>query len=152
MREALAAQPGGRGAAARQGQLHRALATAVRPLRDLRERGSIRPSVWVGRTGALSLNDGPEGRRRLYGRLAAMFFAGSGVLGLVTLPLPAPGLNAAATGAVCAAALALGTAIGLAPWARWPRRPSLGIVPPSSACIALVNVFGAAATAAYAVA
>src|SRR5438046_5566526 len=94
MREPLAAQPGSRGATARPGQLHRALATAVRPLRDLRVQGPIRSaSAWAGRTGALPLNDGPAGRRRLYGRLAAVFFAGSGVVGLVTLPLPAPGSN-----------------------------------------------------------
>jgi hypothetical protein len=32
--------------------------------------------------------------------LAALFFAGAGVLELVTLPLPAPGLDLAATAAV----------------------------------------------------
>ena len=145
MREPLAAQPGSRGAAARPGQLHRALASAVRPLRDLRVQGPVRgASVWAGRTGALPLNDGPAGRRRLYGRLAAVFFAGSGVVGLVTLPLPAPGSNPAATAAVYAVALALGTAIWLAPWERWPRRASLGIVPPAFALIALGNVFGGA--------
>jgi len=145
MREPLAAQPGSRGATARPGQLHRALATAVRPLRDLRVQGPIgSASAWAGRTGALPLNDGPAGRRRLYGRLAAMFFAGSGVVGLVTLPLPAPGSNPAATAAVYAVALALGTAIWLAPWERWPRRASLGIVPPAFALIALGNVFGGA--------
>jgi hypothetical protein len=76
--------------------------------------------------------------------LAAVFFAGSGVVGLVTLPLPAPGSNPAATAAVYAVALALGTAIWLAPWERWPRRASLGIVPPAFALIALGNVFGGA--------
>jgi signal transduction histidine kinase len=145
MREPLAAQPGSRGAAARPGQPHRALAAAVRPLRDLRVQGLIRgASAWAGRTGALPLNDGPAGRRRLYGRLAAVFFAGSGVVGLVTLPLPAPGSNSAATAAVYAVALALGTAIWLAPWERWRRRASLGIVPPAFALIALGNVFGGA--------
>ena len=43
-----------------------------------------------------------------------------------------------------AVALALGTAIWLAPWERWPRRASLGIVPPAFALIALGNVFGGA--------
>jgi signal transduction histidine kinase len=117
----------------------------VRPLRDLRVQGPTRgASAWTGRTGALPLNDGPAGRRRLYGRLAAVLFTGSGVLGLVTLPLPAPGSNPAATAAVYAVALALGTAIWLAPWERWPRRASLGIVPPAFALIALGNVFGGA--------
>jgi hypothetical protein len=73
-----------------------------------------------------------------------MFFAGSGALGLVTLPLPAPGSNPAATATVYAVALALGTAIWLAPWEIWPRRASLGIVPPAFALIALGNVFGGA--------
>ena len=141
----MAAQPGSRGAAARPGQLHRALATAVRPLRDPRVQGPIRgASAWAGRTAALPLNNGPAGRRRLYGRLAAVFFAGSGVVGLVTLPLPAPGSNPAATAAVYAVALALGTAIWLAPWERWPRQASLGIVPPAFVLIALGNVFGGA--------
>src|SRR5437762_3602113 len=145
-------QPGSRGAAARPGQLHRALATAVRPLRDLRAQGPIRgASAWAGRTGVLPLNDGPAGRRRLYGRLAAVFFAGSGVVGLVTLPLPVPGSNPAATAAVYAVALALGTAIWLAPWERWPRRASLGIVPPAFALIALGNVFGGATLHTYGV-
>ena len=71
-----------------------------------------------------------------------MFFAGSGVLGLVTLPLPAPGLNVIATAAVSAVALALGIAIWLAPWETWPSRASLGIVPPAFALIALGNAFG----------
>jgi signal transduction histidine kinase len=144
MRELLAAQPGSNGAA-RPGQLHRALASAVRSLRDLAAGGPTRgPSILTGRISALSLVDGPADRRRLYGRLAAMFFAGSGVLGLVTLPLPAPGSDAAATAAVCAVALALGIAIWLAPWERWPRGASLGIVPPAFALIALGNVFGGA--------
>lgn len=145
MREPLAAQPGSRGAAARPGQLHRALAAAVRPLRDLRLHDPVRgASAWTGRAGTLLLDDGPAGRRRLYGRLAAVFFTGSGVLGLVTLPLPAPGSNPGATAAVSAVALALGTAIWLAQWERWPRRASLGIVPPAFALIALGNVFGGA--------
>src|SRR6266480_473999 len=52
-----------------------------------------------------------EERRRcrtLLGRLAAVFYIGSGLLGLVTLPLPAPGSNRAATAAVCVAALVAG--------------------------------------------
>ena len=73
-----------------------------------------------------------------------MFFVGSGVLGLVTLPLPAPGSNAAAVAAVSTVALALGTAIWSAPWERWPRRASLAVVPPAFALIASANAFGGA--------
>jgi signal transduction histidine kinase len=98
-----------------------------------------------------SLNEGPRRRRRLYGRLAALFFAGSGVLGLVTLPLPAPGLNMIATAAVSAVAVALGIAIWLAPWETWPSRASLVIVPPAFALIALGNAFGGSNLHAYGV-
>jgi signal transduction histidine kinase len=100
--------------------------------------------VPAGHPGGLSLNEGPPDRRRLHGRLAAMFFVGAGVLGLVTLPLPAPGANVAATAAVYAIALALGIAIWFAPWGRWPRRASLGIVPPAFALIAVGNAVGGA--------
>jgi signal transduction histidine kinase len=88
--------------------------------------------------------EGPPDRRRLYGRLAGVFFAGAGVLGLVTLPLPAPGADRVATAAVCAVALALGIAIWFAPWERWPRAASLAIVPPAFALIAMGNTFGGA--------
>jgi len=86
--------------------------------------------------------DGLAGRRRLYGRLAAIFFAGAGVLGLATLPLPAPGSDTTATAAVYAAALACGIAIWFTPWAGWPRAASLAIVPPAFALIAVGNAFG----------
>jgi signal transduction histidine kinase len=102
---------------------------------------------WNRLIGALSMNDGLEGsadRRRLSGRLAALFFAGSGVLGLITLPLPAPRPNATAVAAVCAVALALGTAFWFAPWERWPQQATLGIVPVAFTLVALGNVFGGA--------
>jgi signal transduction histidine kinase len=139
----LAAHRGSGGAAARPGQLHRALATVVRPLHDVGGMGPIdSPLVPAGHTGAWSLNEGPPDRRRLFGRLAAVFFAGAGVLGLVALPLPAPGSNPAAIAAVYGIALALGVAIWFAPWEIWPRRASLAIVPPAFALIAVGNVFG----------
>jgi signal transduction histidine kinase len=141
--EAVGGTPWQRGAAARPGHLHRALTTAVRPLRDFRGMGPIpSPPVPAGHTGAVLPDDGLADRRRLFGRLAAMFFAGAGVLGLLTLPLPAPGSDAAATAAVYAVALALGIAIWHAPWARWPRQASLAIVPPAFALIAVGNAFG----------
>jgi hypothetical protein len=125
--------------------MRRALAAAVRPPYDFREKGPIQsPPMPAGHTGGLSLNGGPPDRRRLYGRLAAMFFIGAGVVGLVTLPLPAPGSDTIATAAVYAAALALGIAIWFAPWGRWPRWASLAIVPPAFALIAIGNAFGGA--------
>jgi signal transduction histidine kinase len=152
VREPLAAHRGSGGAAARPGQLYRALTTVVRPLHDFGEMGLIHsPSVPVGHTGASSLNDGPPDRRRLFGRLAAVFFAGSGVLGLATLPLPAPGSDPTAIAAVYAVALASGIAIWFAPWERWPRRASLAIVPPAFALIAVGNVFGGADLHSYGV-
>ena len=71
-----------------------------------------------------------------------MFFAGAGVVGLVTLPLPAPGSQPAATATVYAVALALGIAIWFAPWGSWSRAASLAIVPPAFALIAVGNAFG----------
>src|SRR6266550_3611581 len=145
VRELLAAHPDSGGAAARPGNVRRALITAVGPLRDLARMGPTHsPPVPVGHTGAVLPGDGPPDRRSLFGRLAALFFAGAGVLGLVTLPLPAPGLDVAATAAVNAVALALGIAIWFAPWDRWPRRASLAIVPPAFALIAMGNVFSGA--------
>jgi signal transduction histidine kinase len=94
------------------------------------------------RAGSVLLDDGAPGRRRLFGRLAAMFFAGAGMLGVVTLPLPAPGSDAAAMAAVYAVALALGIGIWFAPWDRWPQQASLAIVPPAFALIAVGNAFG----------
>ncbi len=80
-----------------------------------------------------------------------MFYIGSGLLGLVTLPLPAPGLNRAATAAVCVAALLVGAAVWVAPWGRWPRRASLLIILPAFALIALANIFAGSDLHAYGV-
>ena len=139
----MAAHPGSGGAAARPGNGHWVLDAAARSAHHLAVMGLVHSSpVLAGQVGAVSLNGGPPDRRRLVGRLAAMFFAGAGVLGLVTLPLPAPGSDKAATAAVCAVAVALGMAIWFAPWDRWPRRASLAIVPPGFALIAAGNAFG----------
>ena len=92
--------------------------------------------------GATSLEEERNRRRTLLVRLAAVFYAGCGLLGLVTLPLPAPGSDRVVTGAVYAAALAAGLVIWKAPWARWARRATLAVVPPAFALIALGNTFG----------
>jgi signal transduction histidine kinase len=91
---------------------------------------------------ASPLDDGLRHRQRLYGRLAALFFAGSGALGLITLPLPAPGSSTTAMAAVFAAALITGVAVWLAPWEKWPRWVGLSVVPPAFALIAVGNAFG----------
>jgi len=80
-----------------------------------------------------------------------VFFAGSGVLGFATLPLPAPGSNAAGLAAVCSAAVVLGIAIWLTPWWKWPQWVSLCIIPPAFALIALGNAFGGATLYTYSV-
>ena len=88
------------------------------------------------------LNGRAPGLRRLFGRLAALFYAGSGLLGLALVPLPAPGADRAAVAAVYATAVVIGIAVWLAPWERWPRPASLAIVPPAFALIALRNAYG----------
>ena len=148
----MTAHPAGGRVATRLGHLRRALAAAATPPPDSRVRDPAQSrSVTTDQTETSWVNEGPGRRRRLHGRLAAMFFAGSGVLGLVTLPLPAPGLNVIATAAVSAVALALGIAIWLAPWETWPSRASLVIVPPAFALIALGNAFGGSNLHAYGV-
>jgi signal transduction histidine kinase len=96
----------------------------------------------VTHAGALSLAGERRRRRALLGRLAAVFYLGSGLLGLVTLPLPAPHSDRLATTLVSVVALAIGAAVWLAPWGRWPRRATLGIIPPAFALIAAANAFG----------
>jgi signal transduction histidine kinase len=91
---------------------------------------------------AFSPDEQRSRRRVLFGRLAAVFYVGSGLLGLVTLPLPAPGSSRAATALISVAALVAGIAIWFAPWGSWPRWASLWIVPSAFALIALANTFG----------
>jgi signal transduction histidine kinase len=87
----------------------------------------------------------------LLGRLAAVFYVGAGLLGLATLPLPAPGSNRVATASVCAAALVVGVATWMTPWRNWPRRASLVIILPAFALIALSNSYGGYDRHAYSV-
>ena len=139
----MAAHPGSGGAAARLGNLHRVLTAVARPWHRFGGIDLIHsPPVPAGQASGDSLNVGPLDRRSLFGRLAAMFFAGAGVLGLITLPLPAPGSDPTATAVVYAVALILGIAIWFAPWGSWPRAASLAIVPPAFALIAVGNAFG----------
>jgi len=105
----------------------------------------------TGRPAAESLEAHRSRRRVLFGRLAAIFYAGSGLLGLVTLPLPAPTSNRLAVILVSAAALAVGIAAWFVPWGRLPRRASLWLVPPGFAMIAVANVFGGTDLRAYGV-
>jgi signal transduction histidine kinase len=100
-----------------------------------------RLSSLVGHAQRVPPDDGLLARRRLFGRLAAVFFAGAGVVGLVTRVLPAPGANRVVVAALYAAALVLGIAVWCAPWERWPPWASLALVPPAFALIGLGNAF-----------
>jgi signal transduction histidine kinase len=113
----------------------------------------LRPG-FLGKTAGIEASPPDEERSRrqaLLARLAAVFYLGSGLLGLVTLPLPAPGANRAATTLISLAAVAAGIAIWLAPWGNWPRRAGLTIIPPAFALIALANTFGGSDLHAYGV-
>jgi signal transduction histidine kinase len=147
----LTAHPDG-SVAARQGHLLGAVARAVPRQPCFRSGNSARGRHLVaGQAGISSLGDGPRHNRRLHGRLAAAFFTGSGLLGLVTLPIPAPGLDVTATAAISAVAIALGIATWLAPWQAWPRQASLGLVPPTFTLIALASVYSGANLQTYGV-
>jgi signal transduction histidine kinase len=99
-------------------------------------------SFVIGRTEVSSLSEERSRRRVLLGRLAAVFYIGCALLGLATLPLPAPGVDRTVTAVLAVIALVLGIAIWMAPWGAWPRRAGLVLVPPSFALIALANTFG----------
>ena len=112
----------------------------LRPGPDARTDGH--PAAAGRGKAASSADDAPRHRQRLNGRLAALFFAGSGALGLIALPLPAPGSNTAAMATVFTAAVITGVAVWFAPWEKWPRWVSLSVVPPAFALIAVGNAFG----------
>ncbi len=96
----------------------------------------------AGRAGRSPLRHGSSRQRKFHGRLAAVFFAGAGVLGLVRLRLPVPGLDTTALTAIATTALLAGVAIALVPWEKWPPRASLIIAPLAFTLISLANVFG----------
>jgi signal transduction histidine kinase len=129
----------------RQGHLLRAVARAV-PIQPS-SRSADRAHGRYLATGQAEMSlpgDGPRHNRRLAGRLAATFFTGCGLLVLVTLPIPVRGLDVAAIAAIAAVACAIGIAAWLAPWHKWPRQASLGLMPPAFALIALANSYGGA--------
>jgi signal transduction histidine kinase len=76
-------------------------------------------------------------------RLAALFFVASGLLTLITLPLPAPpAFNRAGTAAVAVVALVAGGLAIVLPWDRWDRRLTLIAIPIAFALISLGNLYG----------
>jgi signal transduction histidine kinase len=143
VRQLPATPPANQRHASSAGYPSRTLDSPAWPVRGLRAGGPVRGRRGpAGHGGGLLLGGRAPGLRRLFGRLAAMFYAGSGVLGLALTPLPAPGADRAAVAAVYATAVVIGIAVWLAPWERWPRPASLAIVPPAFALIALRNAYG----------
>jgi signal transduction histidine kinase len=113
--------------------------------------GRRQPGSVPDQASSRSLAEERHRRQALLGRLAAVFYAGSGLLGLVTLPLPAPHSNWFGTMLVSVAAVAVGIAVWFAPWGKWPQRATLALVPPAFALIAFANVFGGSDMRAYGV-
>lgn len=81
-------------------------------------------------------------RKGFMGRLAGLFFLGSGVLGIVTLPLAASDLDIAGSGVVSGLAVVVGAIAWRLPWDSWPRQASLALVPLGFALIAAGNYYG----------
>ena len=82
-------------------------------------------------------------RAKTLGRLAAVLFLGSGIVAVVTIPLPGPSdFDRVATLVVGVVALLVGAFAWEAPWDRWPRWASLCLVPVALALIAAGNVAG----------
>lgn len=128
---------------ARQATLAMRTATAVPPhlsLSHILQHAAQQTATERARTSGRSETPGRD--LRLPARLAAVFFAGSGFLVLVTLPVPVPGLDVAVMAAVGAVALAIGIAVWALPWERWPQSVTLVLMAPAFSLIALANTFG----------
>ena len=143
VRQLSAASPASQTAAPSAGHPSRTQDTDAWPARGPRAGDLIRGRCGpVGHDGGLLLDGRAPGLRRLFGRLAAIFYAGSGLLGLALFLLPAPGADKSAVAAVYATAVVIGIMVWLAPWERWPRPASLAVLPPAFALIALRNAYG----------
>src|SRR5207245_2170872 len=90
----------------------------------------------------LGLDPATPTRRRLYGRLGAIFFLGGGALSIATLPISPPDLSKIGTLQVGLIAIAIGVVSWFTPWDRWRRSASLALVPPGFALIAAGNLLG----------
>jgi signal transduction histidine kinase len=73
-----------------------------------------------------------------------VFFTVGGLLGLVTLPIPAQGLDVRVTGALSLLAIAFGVAAWFMPWDAWPQWASLVLVPPAFALLSVALKYGGA--------
>ena len=99
----------------------------------------------------LSRGDSRAARLRLQGRLGGLLFLGSGLLGAFTIPLTPADANKPLLVVTAVVAVAIGTAVWLAPWERWSRKATLWLVPPALGLIAVSNVYGGSDPYSYAV-
>lgn len=77
----------------------------------------------------------------LLGKLGGILYVGSGLVSLATLPLPqAPNSSLVAQFVITLIALPLGVFALYAPWQRWGRAATLGLVPPALVLIAVGNI------------
>ena len=90
-------------------------------------------------------------RQQWAGRLAAFFFASSGALALVTLPLLPQGANVAASALIAVTAVGAGLTAWFVPWGRLPRSASLLLLPPAFALIGAGNAYGGTQYFTYAI-
>jgi signal transduction histidine kinase len=78
---------------------------------------------------------------QLLGKLGGVLYIGSGLVSIVTLPLPQPPeANLLAQLFITIAVLPIGVFAWYAPWHRWGRAATLWLVPPSLVLIAAGNV------------
>ncbi len=86
------------------------------------------------------------------GRIAGYLFAASGVLSIVTLPLPQPpGADTRALLFVSIGAIVAGAFAYLAPWDHWRFRTDLVLIPLAFVLIGLSNTFGSTRNHTYSV-
>lgn len=107
--------------------------SALRPSGpEPRPRGRIFP--WIGTTPALEMAS--------IMRVTAWLFGACGALALVSPQLPLDHVSALGMESVGLVSMAVGLAVRLLPWQRWPRAVTLALVPTAFALIAAYNYFG----------
>jgi diguanylate cyclase (GGDEF)-like protein len=77
------------------------------------------------------------------GKLAAIFYVGSGLLVAATVPIPGPSdVNRPASLAIALCAVAIGIAAWYVPWDRWPGWATIALAPAALVLIGAGNVYG----------
>jgi signal transduction histidine kinase len=89
---------------------------------------------------------------RTTARIGSMLFLGTGLIALLTVPLPAPAnLSRLGTSVVALAAIGCGLVTSVLPWQRWPQPATLVLVPLALALIAAGNAVGGSSFLTYGV-